>query len=231
MKKNSTKRFLSLAALGLGVAVAAAGQVRADSVAYTDSIRLTNGSWSANFTLTQFNPSLGTLTEVDFSLDGAVTGSVTAKNTDVAPEDITTNIGANLKLKTPGGATTIVLSSPDWMTTDLAVAVGASVTHDNETGSDPETNSYTASNGTKFTQFIGTGNITLPLTASSTTSASASGNVNASLSTKSSADVTVTYDYTPATPVVPEPATVSVVLLAGAIGAGAMLRRHRNACV
>jgi len=228
MKKISMKRFLSLSTLGLGALIATAGNVRADSVTYTDSIPLTNGGWSANFTLTQFDPSLGTLTEVDFSLDGSVLGSVTAKNTDVAPENITTNISAILKLKNPGGSSNIVVSSPIWTTTDLAVAVGASVTHANETGSDPQTNSYTASNGSKFTQFIGTGNITLPVTAASATSASASGNVNANLSTSSSANIDVTYDYTPGTPVVPEPATMSVVLLGGAIGIGSLLRCRRT---
>jgi len=229
MKKILVKRLLCLSALGVGGLMVAAGTARANSVTYTDNFGLMNGNWYGNFTLPQFNSSLGTLTEVDFSVDGSVLGNATVTNTQGAPEDITTNIAANLYLKNPGGSSNIVLSSPDWTTTDSAVGAGDSVTHSYEAASDTETNSYTSSNGTKFTQFIGVGNITLPVTAKNATGASATGGgVNASLSSQSAADVVVTYDYTPATPVVPEPATMGAVLAAGAIGLGSLLRRRRT---
>jgi len=213
--------FLVPSILGLGGVAGFMTSGHAATIPYTQSFPLSNGNWNGNFTIPQFNSALGNLTEVDFTMDGSVVGNVTATNTDVAPEDITTNIAANLYLKNPGGATTIVLSAPDWTTTDTAVPVGGNVTHNNENAVDPETNSYFPANGTKFTQFIGAGSISLPVNAQDATSASAGGNVDASLASESSADVEVDYQYTPA---VPEPATLGLVLIGGSL---AMSRRRR----
>lgn len=218
-RKN--RSFLVPSILGFGGVVSLVMPGFASTMTYTDSFPLTNGNWNGNFTLPQFDSSLGTLTEVDFSMSGGVQGNATVTNTDVAPEDITTNIAANLYLKNPGGATTIVLSSPDWTTTDYSVPVGGNVTHTNESSIDPETNSYDPSDGSKFTQFIGSGNIILPVVALNATGASAGGDVDADLSSQSSADVSVTYDYTP----IPEPATLGLAIVGGSL---AMLRRRRS---
>lgn len=219
---RTNRSLLVPSILGLGGLVSLVAPGFASTIPYTQSFPLTNGNWNGNFTIPQFDSSLGTLTEVDFSMVGNATGNATVTNTDVTDEDITTNIAANIYLKNPGGSSNIVLSSPDWTTTDYSVAAGGNVSHLNEASTDPETNSYTSANGTKFTQFIGGGNITLPVNALDATGASASGNIDASLSSQSSANIEIDYQYTPS---VPEPATLGLVAVGGSL---AMLRRRRS---
>ena len=176
-------------------------------ISYNDSIPLSSTNWSDSITVPQFDPSLGDLVSVTFELTGTVEGDTGFESRDAEESTVTLDLIAILTLKRPDNSNLLVaiptasetetVSAYDG-TLDFAGSSGR--TYDNLT--DTQTETATTFNPADLTLFMGTGNITLPVTAKGASSATGSGNLVLFFSTNASADVEVTYSY------IPEPATL-----------------------
>lgn len=209
-----------LASLG---AVVLAGASQAASVSYTATVPSSTTDFTSNFNLSQFNPSLGTLTSIDLKLVGSSTGSIQFESRDASAATITTNLSSTVSASGPANltVTTLPLNSSSTAVsaydgvTDFGGTSGR--TFNNLTASDTQTTSLNSG----FAPYIGNGNVVFTLTANGNSTVSGSGNLVTSISQASGGVSTITYNYTPA---VPEPASMAVLSI-GALG----LIRRRNA--
>ncbi len=170
--------------------------------------------WSGLLTFPQFNPSLGTLTEVDLTLSGGLSTTLTITNNSDSPSTgnadtlvkvFAQDVGNNL------ASPAVDLFSPSY---NYSLPGGDSIGSGLLTNTGGAYDAYT--NPTILGEF--TGYSTLSLTASTFTETQLSntgGNTDASQVTDASFTGTVTYQYTP-TPT-PEPSTLAL-LGVGSVG-------------
>ncbi|MFQ3549970.1 MAG: choice-of-anchor E domain-containing protein [Armatimonadota bacterium] len=203
--------------------------VYAASVSYSDTISLSQTNWNSTVTIPKFDSSLGTLTSIEFSLIGFVSGSTAFENLDASPATVTTNLSAMLKLTRPDSST-LVISLPVANTSDYASEYDGITDFNGTSGktysnlSASATESFISTLASDFALFTGTGNIILPVTATGTSSGSGAGNLLLQFTTNASADVFVKYNYEP--DVIPEPASI-VALLGGIAGIGGVALKRR----
>jgi hypothetical protein len=215
--------------LGL-VILAVPAAADAASISYTDSISLATTNWTDSVSIQKFDPSLGTLTNVEIELIGSVLGTARAESLDAQAAQITLNLAA-----------TITLTRPDMSVLAVALPVSASVfnataydgvidfggtsgiTLPGLTSSDSDT-IISPPPASDLALFTGVGTILLPVMANGSSSASGAGNLITQFNTQASASVKVTYYYDAA--VVPEPASVAMAAM-GVIGVGGLALRRR----
>jgi hypothetical protein len=172
------------------------------------SIPTSTTNWSNSVLIPKFDPSLGVLTNVSFTLAGTATGSAEAESMDAAPSTVTLNFQCTLTLTRPDNSI-IVAAIPLQQFIDQFTAFDGTVdfggtsgmTHPNLLVTDTQAaSSLTASDLALFTGPAGSpGTISLPLTAIATSSASGAGNLVTQFAQTASAIVTVCYDFTPTT--------------------------------
>jgi hypothetical protein len=208
----------------MAIAALSAASAQAATISYNDSIPLSSTNWNSSVSIPLFNPGLGTLTSIDFYLEGYVEGSAKFESLDAAPATITMNLAANINLQRPD-------------LSNLAVVLPLAATIDNVTAHDgvidfggtsgktypmlSDLDSTTTSSPPPLSDlvlFTGIGNILLPVSAMGSSSGSGAGNLLQQFNTSASAFVEVTYHYD-----VPEPATISLL----GLGALALIRRRR----
>lgn len=220
----------SLVVLGLAGCVLLIGKAAwADfKITQTESVALSTTDWTRNLVFNKFDPSQGTLTEVDFSLTGNVVGSAQFENTSGASATIKMQLRADLKLVRPDNSviiTTIpIANTSDTVgaydgVTDFAGSSGRSYTN----LSASLTNTGFTTTGSDLALFAGPGTVTLPLSATGTSFASGAGSLVAVFNTQAAGSATITYTFTP----VPEPSSLFLT----AMGGGAVLVglfRHRK---
>ena len=207
----------------LGVLAAlAAGAVMGNQVTYNFSpvIGQTTTNFTVNTNVNQFDPALGTLTGIQFTLTGAVQGTVKFESLDAAPSTVTSNLAATIKLLRPDNSTIAVVLPTVSATTNLTAYDGildfdgtSGRTFANVTNTDSSTTGMMNS-AADLALFQGLGNISLPVTASASSSASGAGNLVTQFSTTAGADGSVTYFYTTSTP---EPSTTILMLSSGLV--------------
>lgn len=216
----------------LGSAVAAASMAvatiaNAASISFTDSIGMQPTNWDDQLTVSQFDPSLGTLTSIMFQLTGSVMGDASYESLDNGPATITLNLASTITLDNPNGGPAIIEVLPLASVTEGASAFDGTIDFDGPSGSafigltNSTTDSATLLAG--FAPFIGLGTIDLNASAAGTSSGSGAGNLVQIFSTNAGADLIVTYNFDTATDV-PGPAALSL-LGAGLMGIGAVRRR------
>lgn len=197
---------------------------QADTISFSDFVSLAQTNWTSSVTVPQFNPSLGTLDSIEFTLDGHVEGSAGFENKDAEPATITMDLQAMLRLRRPDNSVLVltipVVSTIDSVTAwdgtdDYAGTSGKTYTNLSANSSD----SAITTSPADIALFTGTGNITLPTTANGASTGSGAGNLLLQFSTFASAGGTVTYNYT-----VPEPAAMGLLGLGGML---ALARRRR----
>jgi hypothetical protein len=221
------KHFCVLVSVALIVACCGPALVaHGGTVTYTDSVPQTVTNWNNSVSVPLFDPSLGTLDSVSFTMTGYVQGTGQFESLDATPSTVTMDLAATLKLKRPSGST-LVISLPDFNTSDNVTAYDgitdfggtSGKTYSNVGANDTE--SVNTSSPSDMTLFTGVGNITLPVSATGSSNASGPGNIVESFATTAWADVSVTYNYQ----VVPEPSTLALLGI-GAIGLLAWRRRQ-----
>lgn len=231
---NSTRSFRWALALAVLAIVAAATPARADSETFTDSVSIQPTNFTASVSIPRFDPSLGTLTSIDFTLMGTVLGTAKFESEDAAPSTVITNLQATIKLERPDLSTvTVVLPT---VTTSTSVTAFDGVVDFGGTSGRTftgQTSSATSSISSPpplsdLLLFTGLTNIVLPVLATGTSTGSGNGNLDLSFRTNASAVVTVTYNYTPLR-AVPEPSSFALIGLGGAGLALIRLRRSRRA--
>lgn len=178
------------------------------------------------FSFSQFNPTFGTLTGIEFSMATSESGSATVTNatgsagsysymsqSDLFVTDSLGNIFFNEAL--PTAATQTGSQPPNSSRNLTASATASAQTIFNGIGAGPYTlSSYTGtgspSNPIDSTPFIGTGTVSLIFDGLDSSTCTGT-NVTCATAASGGGTVTLIYDYTPATTATPEPATVGLL--------------------
>jgi len=164
----------------------------AESIIYTDTVPTRPMRWNDSLTLPRFDPTLGILTSVELTLTGTITGSTSYTNQVNAVTEVSIEIPANLRLRTP--------------TTGLLNAGGtifAFTENIGPFGSGARSFSGDVANAITYTApddlapFVGLGQFTAPVTATSSFIAGGDvGNFDFSVRTRANATALVRYQYT-----------------------------------
>lgn len=211
-------RKLTLALVALATAAAIAPSALAASISFTATVPTTFTDFTANPAVSQFNPALGTLTEVIITYTGSGTTDLTATNTSTSSNASLTSVstqlymvlngpglGSNTDVEELTGGLSSIFPNPPIAVLNPSPGPGNSYSTGSLNLSGTPT---TVDISSGFTPFLGTGNVTYDLATGTYTSQQFSnGNVSTSQVTDAGGAVEITYDYNP-TPTVPEPSSL-----------------------
>ena len=188
--------------------------------------------WSAFISIEKFNPALGHLNSVVFSMTGLVQGSAQGENTSTSSgADVKLTLASGLTLTRPGGGPALVVATPLSITLFSASVFDGVVDFAGTSGATmsgllgTKFNSANYASAADLALFTGPGMIDLPLSAVGKSLATGGGSIISLFDTEARGEVTVTYKYSSAA--VPEPrvyGAVGALLCAGF----AALRRRRT---
>jgi len=194
----------ALGAVALSSAALAGGPT--STLCFSDSIPLQSTNWASSVSIPQFNPALGTLQSIQFTLSGNVQGTARAESLDASPTLVNTQFSADITLTRPD-LSVIVVTIPIANFSDplgpfdgtIDFGGSSGVTHPgiNATDSDMAISPPPLSDLVLFT---GLGNIVLPVVATGTSTATGSGNLITQFTTQAQCSVEVCYVYEPNTP-------------------------------
>ncbi len=193
----------TLAALALTTLAGAQGT---QTVCYTDTIPLQTTNWDLSVSIPKFNPVLGTLQTIQFTISGRIEGSARVESLDAAATVVNTQFSADLTLLRPD-LSVIVVTIPIANFTDPLAPFDGVVDFAGPSGTSHlglvATDSDTVVSPPPLSDlvlFTGVGNIVLPVSARGTSLASGSGNLITQFQTMAQADVRVCYTYLVNTP-------------------------------
>jgi hypothetical protein len=154
----------------------------------------------ANGGVQQFDPSLGTLVEVDVTNAGSITSDIQVENTSTSSAStITANVGGSLTLSGPSGLTVQTNLSQNAGTFNASIydnKLDFGGTSGKDFGNSTAVGTQTAVlTGAAMNAFIGGGSVPLSETAVATSSATGGGNLLVGVASSAAGQVTVTYKY------------------------------------
>jgi len=198
------------------------GSADADTISFSDSIPLTLTNWSDTVSIQKFDPSLGILLDVEFTLAENFVGSMCFENMDENnPSPFTLRLSWLVALQRPDSSDLVTIDSLREESGVVAPFDGlldfggpSGVTFDID---EAETATGSAMPG-DLALFTGVGTIELPVVATAESFVSGGSPAASYFSAAAAADVTVTYVY------IPEPASLSML----AFGGLALRRRRRR---
>ena len=169
------------------------------------SIPLATTNWSSSLSVPKFDPALGILTQVQFTLDGHIQGEAKFESQDAAASTVTMTFQSTLTLTRPDNSLLVVVIPQSVFVDPVASFDGvidfggtSGMTHANITASQSAmfTSPRPLSDLALFTGPSGNpGSIVLPVVAQGTSNASGAGNLLLQFSQQARADVTVCYVY------------------------------------
>jgi hypothetical protein len=162
----------------------------------------TRTDYTKDVSVSQFDPSLGTLTGVEIINDATFTSAIKIESLDNAPSEVTATVSGTLALQGPG--VNSLVTSPENSekvnvdafdgTMDFAGPSGHDFGTKRATGSQAVT--LSAANQ-DLSAFVGTGAVNFTETAHATSSASGPGNLLSMINSTASGNLRVIYHYTP----------------------------------
>lgn len=230
MSKNAWMVGAMCIAAALGVSPAA----WAGTIVFSDTFTMATTNWNGFLHITKFDPGLGTLTGINFLLEGEILGNVRFESFDAEPTTVATYLQAEITLSRPD-LSTIVATTPTAANSDDASAFDGLIDFGGTSGKTYP--GLTASASTTvdspppagdFALFTGPGAIALPISAAGLSYADGAGNLITWFNTQAEATATVTYTFREAPPV-PEPSSLALLLAgAGVLALGGATRRVRR---
>jgi hypothetical protein len=186
---------------------------------------------STTVTFDQFDPALGTLTEVDIGVNSALAGFLIVS---ASPAELFGPVSAHADWNASGSVTmpNLTISFTDNFSVDCSATDKSCSNFDNL--NDPISASITANSASFLANYIGTGTVAadleLDLTVAVTLDQGDFGNASAGGNATWDPPfdgITVTYIYTPVT-TVPEPGSLALLGAAGLAGLSLARRRAKN---
>ncbi len=214
-----TRHWLFIATTPLWILI---NDVRADvqTPSQSQSIALAPTDFmNATLVFNKFNPSLGTLTGVSFTINGHIEGTSAFENTSSSTATIVTNLQVNIVVTHADGSSLIAIT-PVVSTSDNVTAFDGVKDFGGTSGKTYSSlaadnlGRYTSALASDLAYFNGPGTITLSVAALGSSNATGSGNLLSKFSSSASAASSLIYTYTP---VVPEPTSLALTAVGGLV--------------
>lgn len=205
----------------LAVAALAGAAFATETVSYDATFNMARTNWSANLVVPKFDPALGNLLSVSWTLNGDVTGSASFESLDADTATILTSLAATITMFRPDSSVLDVVI-PVVNNSDSATAFDGAVdfagtsgkAYNDLAGSQTESDSTTAAADLALfsASFIGE-TVSLPVTAVGSSSGSGAGNLLLLFNTFAGADIKILYTYE----LVPAPGALALMGLGGLV--------------
>ena len=200
--------------------------VQAASVTFSGSVVSQPLNWNQTVQISQFDPSLGTLTGIDIALDASVTGDASVESLDSAMRTLTATFSAEVTASQSSlgqllSANPTASASQTLTAFDGAIDFGG--TSGFVTGTLMDSVQDTAMLNSGLAPFVGLGTVGIDLDASGSAVVTGSNNTASITSISSGATLSVTYTYDEAG-IVPLPA--GFPLLIAGLGGLTLVRRR-----
>ncbi len=170
------------------------------------------GAWSGAASLQPFNPSLGSLTQVEVRLKGQVASTVRFENLDTDPASPRLGLNSNLLLLGPTG--TVQASAPTELYTSVLAAYDGISDFSGTSGVSytqrvtPATSNSTIATPASLASWTGTTPLSLRAASRGISSQEGSGNLTSSVVSQGKLEVEVIYSYLPSRNLLPGTYTI-----------------------
>lgn len=176
-------------------------QAALQPVTHTLTIPLTTTNWSQSITVPKFPAANGTLTQVTFTLQSTMSGTLRVESLDSSGATVQSTLSAIIHIRRPD-MTMLMTHSPS-VSVDKSFSAydgatdytGASGTTHPLLHTSSGSTALTALSASDIALFTGTGTVTLPVTAVANSAFSGGGNLHSIAAVAASATITVTYTY------------------------------------
>lgn len=203
------------------VAALAGAAVANETISYDATFTMARTNWSANLVIPKFDPALGNLVRVSWTLNGDVTGSASFESLDASDATITTSLAATITMFRPDNSVLDVVI-PVVNNSDAATAFDGTIdfagtsgkAYENLSGTDTASDNTTDSGDLALFTAMSLGEtISLPVTAVGSSSGSGAGNLLLLFNTFAGADIKVMYEYE----LIPAPGALALLGLGGLV--------------
>lgn len=185
-----------------GMVFAVPQGISAAPITHTLTIPLTTTNWTKSIDVPKFDGSLGMLSEVRFSVQSTMSGTLKVESLDSAPVSVQSTLSSLIRIRRPDQS--VLMTHTPSVSNDDSFGAYDNVTdysgNSGKTYSISKTSNESLSLGSLSASdsalFMGNGVVTLPVTAVASSGFAGGGNLHSISTVAASATITVTYVYT-----------------------------------